>query len=169
VVIAPISCSSSFLRLKLAMSSRSFITLKMPDEDTLVVLRRFQQPNVPTQRLAEQTTYPSITNPGLPSRAAKAPADHVVVPASTLRDYLTAFAVLGLLDFTLCPLHRAQTVAPTAMPPMRIAIAGTCGLAQYIANAIATQSYHNFIVLSRNVSTSSISYDAANHLSPIQQ
>ncbi|ERF73385.1 hypothetical protein EPUS_07219 [Endocarpon pusillum Z07020] len=36
------------------------------------------------------------------------------------------------------------------MPPMRIAIAGTCGLAQYIANLLATQSYHTFIVLSRN-------------------
>lgn len=44
------------------------------------------------------------------------------------------------------------------MPPMRIAIAGTCGLAQYIANLLATQSYHTFIVLSRNVSLSSLCF-----------
>jgi hypothetical protein len=40
------------------------------------------------------------------------------------------------------------------MSPMRVAIAGTCGLAQFIANLLATQSYHTFIVLSRNVSRS---------------
>lgn len=44
------------------------------------------------------------------------------------------------------------------MPPMRVAIAGTCGLAQFIANFLATQTYHTFIVLSRNVSVDSSPY-----------
>jgi hypothetical protein len=34
---------------------------------------------------------------------------------------------------------------------IKVAIAGTNGLAQYIANLIATQTYHQFIILSRNV------------------
>jgi hypothetical protein len=34
---------------------------------------------------------------------------------------------------------------------IKVAIAGTNGLAQYIANLIATQTYHQFIMLSRNV------------------
>lgn len=38
------------------------------------------------------------------------------------------------------------------MPPMRIAIAGTCGLAQLIAHTLSTHSLHTFIILSRNVS-----------------
>jgi hypothetical protein len=35
---------------------------------------------------------------------------------------------------------------------IKVAIVGTNGLAQLIANLIATQTYHQFIILSRNAS-----------------
>jgi hypothetical protein len=35
---------------------------------------------------------------------------------------------------------------------IKIALAGTSGLAQYIAYYISTQTYHQFFFLSRNVS-----------------
>jgi len=35
---------------------------------------------------------------------------------------------------------------------IKIAIAGTSGLAQYIAHYLSTQTYHQFVFLSRKVS-----------------
>ena len=43
--------------------------------------------------------------------------------------------------------------SPSSLAKMiRVAIAGTNGLAQYIANFIDTQTSHQFVVLSRNAS-----------------
>lgn len=38
------------------------------------------------------------------------------------------------------------------MSSMRVAVAGTCGLALLIVNALATRSCHPFVILSRTVS-----------------
>jgi hypothetical protein len=41
---------------------------------------------------------------------------------------------------------------------IKVAIVGTNGLAQLIANLIATQTYHQFIILSRNASFLSLGF-----------
>jgi hypothetical protein len=47
-------------------------------------------------------------------------------------------------------LSLSSSSSPVKM--IKVAIAGTNGLAQLIANLIATQTYHQFIILSRNAS-----------------
>lgn len=58
-----------------------------------------------------------------------------------------------LLDFGAIFFPHVQHQAREALFTMiKIALAGTGGLAQYIAHFISTQTYHQFIILSRNVS-----------------
>jgi hypothetical protein len=50
-----------------------------------------------------------------------------------------------------CLVSPRRTLNYQEQTMIKVAIAGTGGLAQYIAHYISTQTYHQFIILSRQV------------------